>query len=149
MYPISKFNGDYRLATARLSTDSGIVCGTHDTARRAVKAGLSVYMYNFNIPWSISPDGLGACHTAEISSVFGTPYNENAENTSVATAMNTYWATFAKTGDPNFQAAPATWPAFKPDANDDDERLQLDPQYSQLHSFRKEECKLWREYAGQ
>jgi para-nitrobenzyl esterase len=55
MYPISKFNGDYRLATARISTDSGIVCGTHDTARRAVKAGLSVYMYNFNIPWSNQP----------------------------------------------------------------------------------------------
>jgi para-nitrobenzyl esterase len=149
MYPIAKFNGDYRLATARISTDSGIVCGTHDTARRAAKAGLSVYMYNFNIPWSIAPDALGACHTSEISSVFGSPYNENAENTSVATAMNTYWATFAKTGDPNFQGAPATWPAFKPDDDDDDERLQFDPQYLQLHSFRKEECELWREYAGQ
>jgi carboxylesterase type B len=81
--------------------------------------------------------------------VFGSPYNENAENTAVATAMNAYWATFAKTGDPNFRGAPATWPAFKPDANDDDERLQFDPQYLQLRSFRKEECKLWREYAGQ
>jgi len=35
------------------------------------------------------------------------------------------------------------------DANDDDERLQFDPQYALLRSFRKEECALWREYAGQ
>jgi hypothetical protein len=62
--------------------------------------------------------------------------------------MNAYWTQFAETGDPNFEGAPAQWPRFMPDANDDDQRLQLDPGFEILRSFRKEECKLWREYAA-
>jgi hypothetical protein len=41
---------------ATIASDSGLICGTLDTARRAAAAELSVYMYNFNIPWSILPD---------------------------------------------------------------------------------------------
>jgi para-nitrobenzyl esterase len=111
-------------------------------------AGLTVYMYNFNIPWSIGKDLLGASHASEISHVFGTPFNETEENVVVAEKMNAYWTQFAETGDPNFEGAPAQWPPFMPDANDDDQRLQLDPGFEILRSFRKEECKLWREYAA-
>ncbi len=149
MYPVSKFNGDYKKAITRVATDSGLVCGTLDTARRAVKANLPVYMYNFNIPWSIARDLLGISHASEISHVFGSPYNETEENVAVGVAMNTYWATFAKTGDPNFDGAPATWPRFMPDQNDDDQRIQFDPNFETVNGFRKEECKLWREYAAQ
>jgi para-nitrobenzyl esterase len=148
MYPVSKFGGDYRKAITRVATDSGLVCGTLDTARRAVQAGLSVYMYNFNIPWSILPDLLGISHASEISHVFGSPYNESEANIAVGEAMNKYWATFAKTGDPNFEGAPAVWPRFQPDADDNDQRLQFDANFEVLSSFRKEECKLWREYAA-
>jgi len=105
-------------------------------------------MYNFNIPWSILPDLLGISHASEISHVFGTPYKESDANIAVAEAMNTYWATFAETGDPNFEGAPAVWPRFEPDANDDDERIQFDPNFEILHSFRKQECAFWREYAA-
>jgi para-nitrobenzyl esterase len=147
MYPVSKFNGDYRKAITRVATDSGLVCGTLDTARRAVDAGLSVYMYNFNIPWSIARDLLGISHASEISHVFGSPYNETEENVAVGVAMNAYWASFAKTGDPNYEGAPQVWPRFLPDANDDDQRIQFDPKFDVVQSFRKEECKLWREYA--
>jgi para-nitrobenzyl esterase len=148
MYPVSKFDGDPKKTMTRVATDSGLVCGTLDTARRAVTAGLSVYMYNFNIPWSILPDLLGISHASEISHVFGTPYKESDANIAVAEAMNTYWATFAETGDPNFEGAPAVWPHFAPDANDDDQRIQFDPNFETLHSFRKEECAMWREYAA-
>jgi para-nitrobenzyl esterase len=149
MYPVSKFGGDYRKAITRVATDSGLVCGTLDTARRAVGAGLPVYMYNFNIPWSILPDLLGISHASEISHVFGSPYQESEPNIGVAVAMNTYWSTFAKTGDPNYAGAPAVWPRFMPDANDNDQRLQFDPKYEVLNGFRKEECILWREYEAQ
>jgi para-nitrobenzyl esterase len=149
LYPVSRFDGDYRLAMARVDTDSGLVCGTLDTARRAVAAGLRVYMYNFNIPWSIAPGALGASHASEISHVFGDPHMESEANIAVAEAMNAYWASFAETGDPNHAGAPAEWPRFEPDANDDDLRLQLDPDFEVLESFRKEECMLWREYAAQ
>jgi para-nitrobenzyl esterase len=149
LYPIAKFEGNYRKAMARIASDSGLICSTLDTARRAVDAGLKVYLYNFNIPWSIARDALGASHASEISHVFGTPYSEGEESTAVATAMNAYWSAFAATGDPNFEGAPATWPRFMPDADDNDLRLQLDPGFEVLQSFRKEECQLWREYAAQ
>jgi para-nitrobenzyl esterase len=147
LYPISRFDGDYRKAMAAIASDSGLICGTHDTARRAAAAGVPVYMYNFNIAWSIAPEAFGACHASEISHVFGRPYNESDENVAVAETMNAYWASFAQTGDPNFEAAPTEWPRFMPDENDDDLRIQLDPEFEVLQSFRKEECLLWREYA--
>ena len=61
--------------------------------------------------------------------------------------MNAFWASFAETGDPNYDGAPATWPRYMPDEDDNDQRLQLDPEYEVLDNFRKEECILWREYA--
>jgi para-nitrobenzyl esterase len=146
MYPVSKFGGDYRNALGRVLGDAGLVCGTHDTARRAAKAGLSVFMYNFNIPWSIAPTVLLVSHASEMSHVFGNPWLPTPDpgSKAVSDAMNAFWAGFATTGDPNFSGAPATWPAFKPDANDDDKRLQLDPGWEVLPSFRKAECAMWR-----
>ena len=149
MYPLSRFDGDIRKAMARIDTDSGLVCGTRDTAIRAVVAGLPVYMYNFNIPWSILPDLLGPSHASEISHVFGSPYNESAENIAVADVMNAYWASFAEDGDPNHEGAPVEWPRFMPNENGDEQRIQFDPSYEILDSFRKEECALWREYREQ
>jgi carboxylesterase type B len=135
----------------RIATDSGIVCSTLDTARRAEAAGLPVFMYNFDIPWSVNQDLLGACHVSEISMVFDAPFNEVDENLPVAKAMNAYWASFAKTGDPNYKDAPAEWPHFGHDSKSGDSRLQFDPgaKYEVVRSFRNEECALWADYAKQ
>lgn len=155
LYPLSKFGGDIRLTMARIATDSGMVCGTLDTARRAVGADLTVYMYNFNIPWSLLPDALGPCHTSEISHVFGTPLVREqqdpaitSESQAVADVINAYWAAFARTGDPNYDGAPTVWPVYAPDEDDNDQRLQLDADFEVLDSFRREECQLWREIQG-
>jgi para-nitrobenzyl esterase len=123
--------------------DSGIVCNTHDTARRAAKLGRTVFMYNFNVAWSIAADALKAGHAAELSHVFGAPYLPDADSAKVADAMNTYWAQFAKTGDPNGPGAPATWPRFTPDA---DKRLTLAPGFAVVDDFRTKECAFWRKY---
>jgi para-nitrobenzyl esterase len=141
LYPASKFNGDYTAAMARVIGDSGLVCGTHDTARMAAKAGLPVFMYNFNVPWTVGFGLLGAAHGAEISHVFGAPYMPTPDQERVSNVMNTYWATFARNGDPNFPGAPATWPTFQPDV---DQRLQLDTAFATLRDFREEECTFWR-----
>lgn len=148
LYPVETINADFRGRMARIASDSGLICSTMDTARRAVKAGLKVFMYNFNIPWSISRELLGASHASEISHVFGTPYNEMGEVAAVGEKMNAYWSHFAETGDPNYEGAPTEWPSYTPDANDNDKRLQLDPNFDVLENFRKEECKFWREYAA-
>jgi len=145
LYPPSKFNGDFNAARARVIGDSGVVCSTHDTARRAAAAGSKVYMYNFNVWWSIAPAVLRAGHAGEISHVFGTPYlpTPDPESEGVAAAMNAYWARFARNGDPNGDGAPAQWPEFQPN---DDKRLELDPGWKVLANFRAEECAYWRKY---
>jgi para-nitrobenzyl esterase len=103
-------------------------------------------MYNFNIPWAIAPTLLLVSHASEMSHVFGNPWLPTPDpgSKAVGDAMNAYWSQFAKTGDPNETGAPAVWPVFAPDANDDDERLQLDPGWEVLKSFRKPECAMWR-----
>jgi para-nitrobenzyl esterase len=143
MYPVSKFGGDYKAALARVIGDSGLVCGTHDSARRAAKAGMSVFMYNFNVPWSLLLS-LGATHSSEISHVFGLPLNPTPDSQQIADEMNAYWARFATTGNPNGPNAKTQWPSFAPDASDSDQRLQLDAAFQVIKDFRKDECALWR-----
>lgn len=140
-YPGSAFNGDFKAAFTRVLGDSSLVCGTHDVARRAAKAGLSVYMYNFNFTWTVGFGTLGSAHSAEIGHVFGTPYMATAESTRLAEVMNTYWASFAKKGDPNFAGAPQVWPKFSPD---DDQRLGLAEPIGVLKDFRADACAFWR-----
>ncbi len=144
-YPASNFGGDYNAALSRAIGDSGLGCGTHDTARRAAKAGLKVFMYNFNMPWGISPSLFGASHASEISHVFGDPVMPTADDTTVSNAMNGFWAQFATAGDPNMTGGAHTWPAFAPDASDNDERIQFDAGFENVMDFRKAECSFWRQ----
>jgi len=139
-YPPSAFNGDFRAAYSRLLGDSSLVCGTHDVARRVASAGAKVFMYNFNVTWAVGFGTLGAAHGAEIGHVFGTPYMPSEGSTRVAEAMNRYWASFARTGDPNFTGAPQTWPSFQADS---DRRLSLDESFSVLSDFRADACAFW------
>ena len=143
LYDPNKYGG-YGAAIARAWGDSGLVCGTHDTARRAAAAGLPVFMYNFDVSWAAVQFLLGAAHSSEISHVFGNPFNPTAADTSTSNAMGDYWTRFARTGDPNGAGAPAVWPAFEPSADDSDQRLQIDTGFSAVTDFRKEECAFWR-----
>ena len=62
--------------------------------------------------------------------MFGTPYKDTAANTPVGDVMNAYWASFAKTGNPNYQGAPVEWPRYQPDANDNDSfRAPAEPHF--------------------
>ncbi|HTB74019.1 MAG TPA: carboxylesterase/lipase family protein [Polyangiaceae bacterium] len=144
-YPASNFGGSYNDALSRAIGDSGLGCGTHDTARRAAKAGLKVFMYNFNMPWAIDASALGASHASEISHVFGDPVHPTADDTTVSNAMNAFWAQFAATGDPNMAGGAHMWPAFAPDASDNDQRIQFDPGFEDVMDFRKAECEFWRQ----
>jgi para-nitrobenzyl esterase len=143
-YPASRFNGDYRAALTRAVGDQIIVCSQHDALRRAAKAGLPVYAYNFNVVWSLAGGALKVSHASEISHVFGNPLTPTPESQAVSDAMNAYWARFAATGDPNWDGAPATWPVYGPDPDSADRRLQLDPEWQVLEGFRSEDCAMWQ-----
>ncbi|MDD9934650.1 MAG: carboxylesterase family protein [Myxococcales bacterium] len=142
LYPLSRFGGDIRKTMTRLSTD-GTVCGIREHALRSVGAGLQVHLYDFNIAWSIANRGLGPCHASEISHVFGNPWEETDENIEVSDVMNEMWATFARSGNPNYEGAPVDWPLFEADR---DVRIQFAPGLEILEDFRKDECDFWREY---
>ena len=83
-----------------------------------------VYMYYFDQfnenPRGGRPGGpaprkpRGANHASELSYVFGSSWGRPFEggDKAVSTAMNTYWANFVKTGDPNGEGL-NTWPVYK------------------------------------
>ena len=100
------------------------------TARAFVAEGAPAYVYLFSY---VSPSmqermPYGAAHASEIPYVFDTLGDRDGatvppEDQEVARMMNTYWANFAKTGDPNGQELPE-WPAYDPQTN---EILEIQP----------------------
>jgi para-nitrobenzyl esterase len=64
----------------------------------------------------------GASHASEIAYVFDNLRGRNGgtmppKDHAVARLINTYWANFAKTGDPNSQELP-NWPVYDPKKNE-------------------------------
>jgi para-nitrobenzyl esterase len=86
-----------------------------------------VYRFSFNRKIPVAPDAkvngvpatsseIGARHAGEIEYVFGTldsirNVTWDASDRKLSDAMMTYWANFARTGDPNGSGLP-TWPRY-------------------------------------
>jgi len=128
VYPAST-DAEALESAASLSSDSFIGYSTWRWIEAHQKTGKSrVYRYSFDRKIPVAPDtmvngvaatsrDIGARHAGEIEYVFSAlelslpkvPWE--ASDRKLADAMTTYWANFARTGDPNGGGLPA-WPRY-------------------------------------
>jgi len=93
----------------------------------AATGGQPVYRYLYARP---RPGATGAVHSAEIEYALGnlatnTVYAWTADDQKVSATMESYFANFITTGDPNGAGLPR-WPTGAPNANGDVQRLRID-----------------------
>lgn len=124
-------------AFERFRTDITFTCPTRRSIRARTATGVRGYLYDFA---RVAPAlvGFGAVHAAEIVYVFNTVplVGYGAADRALATAMQTYWANFAKFGDPNGGAL-AAWPDYVVAS---DRHLELNAPTLDKANHRKAEC---------
>jgi len=143
---VDRFNGDFQFT-----------CSVVDFAHRYAETGNNVYMYHFTQRASVSPwpRWTGAMHADEIAFLFGQPLNVSfgysQKEIDFSKQMMSYWANFAKTGNPSLSKGHAWtetyWPLHTPLNR---EILTLDAEKAPIlkgHKVRK--CAFWKKFLPQ
>merc|ERR1719266_2884831 len=140
---IDKMVGDYQFT-----------CPVQEFAQRYAETFNDVYLYYFehrasNNPW---PSWTGVLHGDEIDYIFGTPlndtYNFNDKEKQLSREMMTYWANFARTGNPdtfgNGSWTSTYWPLY---SSYNKEYLSLNIHNKTVgHGVRSRKCAFWHSY---
>ena len=112
-------------------------------ARWNTQAGSEAYLYQFTrVPPEAQSAGLGAFHAAEIAYVFdnldrlGRPITD--ADRKLASAMSTYWTTFARSGGPNT----ADLPEWRPYSRQDEPAMEFGDNIKLVNHVRQEKLDL-------
>ncbi|XP_037371738.1 carboxylesterase 4A [Talpa occidentalis] len=140
--------GDWKMLRNRLmdlATDAVFVSPTLRAARCHRNAGFPVYLYEFmhHAPTTIiiKPRTDVADHGDEIYYIFGTPFlkgHSAGEERALSSRMMSYWANFARTGNPNDGKLPY-WPRY----DKDEKYLQLDYAVRVGVKLKEEKVAFW------
>ncbi|XP_022095277.1 cholinesterase 2-like [Acanthaster planci] len=132
-------------------------CPSYEMAVAAASAHNPVYFYRFtdrasNNPW---PEWMGVLHGDEIMYIFGIPlhpeFGYNSAEAELSRKMMTYWANFARTGNPNKaneDDPEGDWPLYTLETQ---EFFTLNKSIINGDVFigrgpRAKQCAFWREY---
>jgi para-nitrobenzyl esterase len=115
---------DFAEMLTKVNTDKVWAEPARLTARAfaAKNAPAYIYLFSYVSPSMRERMRFGAPHASEIAYVFNSLRGRNGAavattDQKVAGMMNTYWANFAKTGDPNGPGLPK-WPRYNPSKNE-------------------------------
>jgi len=115
---------DFAKVLTQVNTDKVWAEPARFSARSFVAKGAPAYFYLFSyVPASMQARmRFGAAHASEIGYVFDNLTDRPGatvapKDKEVASLMNTYWANFAKTGNPNGKGLPQ-WPLYDPKKNE-------------------------------
>jgi para-nitrobenzyl esterase len=133
-------------AIGQLPTDAIFTCPSRRAARAAsISQTEPVYRYVWShvTPYLGLAELVGAFHGSEMPYVFGTfgsvLYEPTHAERALSQQIQTYWANFAATGNPNGPGLP-TWSEYDPTA---DNALRLDTPIGSISAFEQRGCDFW------
>eukprot|EP01060_Flectonema_neradi_P025409 TRINITY_DN341_c9_g1_i1.p1 TRINITY_DN341_c9_g1~~TRINITY_DN341_c9_g1_i1.p1 ORF type:complete len:663 (+),score=112.95 TRINITY_DN341_c9_g1_i1:65-1990(+) len=138
-------------AMSHVVGDFVLSCPARHAARMLHEAGAIPFVYYFNRTPEISVNNrntteIGAFHGSEVPFVFFDQFELKGSEVELSRNMVEAWATFAKTGNPNFDSLPVTW---KPYTYEEDEMIVLGGSpvnITTIVGLKQQVCNFWRPY---